>query len=209
MRLLLLIATALLAFASYMLPPLARSAYIASAAALQTAARRPVARHITPARAAGLGLPFALFSSRAPEPEPAMSANVQKSEAQWRAELSPEQFRVLRQKGTERPGSHPYDKKYDPGVYHCAGCDAPLYTSNTKFKSGCGWPAFWDTIPGAVVRHEDNSMFMQRTEIVCANCGGHLGHVFKGENFGNPIDERHCVNGISLTFKEDEVAQKK
>ncbi|KAK4689756.1 peptide-methionine (R)-S-oxide reductase, partial [Tremellales sp. Uapishka_1] len=129
---------------------------------------------------------------------------VQKSDNQWRAELSKEQFRVLREKGTERPGSSPLDKKFDEGVYTCAGCDAPLYTSKTKFNSGCGWPAFYDTVPGAVVRKEDRSMFSTRTEILCARCGGHLGHVFKGENFGNPIDERHCVNGISLNFKEDE-----
>nr|XP_018263539.1 methionine-R-sulfoxide reductase [Kwoniella dejecticola CBS 10117]OBR85697.1 methionine-R-sulfoxide reductase [Kwoniella dejecticola CBS 10117] len=128
---------------------------------------------------------------------------VKKSDDEWHAVLSPEQFRVIREKGTERPGSHAYDKKNDAGVYHCAACDAPLYTSKTKFNSGCGWPAFYDTVPGAVIRHEDRSMFMTRTEIVCANCGGHLGHVFKGEGFPNPVDERHCVNGISLNFKNE------
>merc|ERR1711879_79543 len=131
---------------------------------------------------------------------------VQKSDSEWRAELSPEQFRILRQKGTEMAGSHPFDRKSpaDQGVYTCAGCDAPLYTSKQKFKSGCGWPAFYDTVPGAVIRKEDRSMFMNRIEIMCANCGGHLGHVFKGEGFDTPTDERHCVNGISLNFKEDE-----
>ncbi|WVN86602.1 methionine-R-sulfoxide reductase [Cryptococcus depauperatus CBS 7841] len=154
-------------------------------------------------QSASFGLPFALFSSSSkvtgnmPEPK------VQKSENEWHAILSPEQFRVLRQKGTERPNSHPYDHSFDKGVYHCAGCDAPLYTSKTKFQSGCGWPAFFDTIPGAVVRYEDQTLGMTRTEITCANCGGHLGHVFKGEGFPNPTDERHCVNGISLNFKEE------
>ncbi|WWD09827.1 methionine-R-sulfoxide reductase [Kwoniella europaea PYCC6329] len=152
----------------------------------------------------GLGLPFALFSSSSSNSKmPNDNYPVKKNDDEWHAILSPEQFRVIRQKGTERPGSHAYDKKNDDGVYHCAACDAPLYTSKTKFNSGCGWPAFYDTVPGAVIRHEDKSMFMTRTEIVCANCGGHLGHVFKGEGFGNPIDERHCVNGISLNFKQE------
>ena len=102
---------------------------------------------------------------------------LQKSEAEWRAVLSPEQFRILRDKGTERPGSGEYDKKTDPGVYECAGCAAPLYRSTTKFASSCGWPAFFEGIPGAIVRNEDRSLGMQRIEIVCANCGGHLGFV--------------------------------
>jgi len=148
-------------------------------------------------------MPFALFGSSSKSNEADMSFPVKKSDQEWHAVLSPEQFRVLREKGTERPGSHAYDKKTDEGVYCCAACDAPLYKSTTKFNSGCGWPAFYDTIPGAVIRHEDKSMFMTRIEIVCANCGGHLGHVFKGEGFPTPTDERHCVNGISLTFKDE------
>ncbi|KAK1925118.1 Mss4-like protein [Papiliotrema laurentii] len=157
-------------------------------------------------RLSGLSLPFAFFSSSSSDKMSDPQPKVQKSESEWKAILSPEQFRILRQKGTEYAGSHPYDKKsaQDQGTYHCAGCDAPLYTSKTKFKSGCGWPAFYDTIPGAVIRKEDKSMFMNRIEILCANCGGHLGHVFKGEGFDTPTDERHCVNGISLNFKEDE-----
>ncbi|CAD6571644.1 MAG: hypothetical protein TREMPRED_000333 [Tremellales sp. Tagirdzhanova-0007] len=156
-------------------------------------------------RFAGFISPLALFSSSSSKQQNEMTTpKVQKSDSEWVAQLSPAQFRVLRQKGTERPGSSPFDKKTDAGVYTCAGCDAPLYTSKTKFNSGCGWPAFYDTVPGAVIRNEDRSMFMSRIEILCANCGGHLGHVFKGEKFGNPIDERHCVNGISLNFKEDE-----
>ncbi|KAI1796606.1 peptide methionine sulfoxide reductase msrB [Ganoderma leucocontextum] len=126
-----------------------------------------------------------------------------KSDAEWRAILSPEQFRVLRQKGTEPAGTGKYDKFNEEGVYTCAGCGTPLYKSTTKFSSGCGWPAFFDAIPGAVNRHEDRSFGMTRTEITCAACGGHLGHVFKGEGFPNPIDERHCVNSISLNFAEE------
>lgn len=99
---------------------------------------------------------------------------VQKSDQEWRAVLSPEQFRVLRKQGTEAPGSSPLNKHREKGVYTCAGCDAPLYTSEHKFDSGCGWPAYFDAIPGAINRHEDNSMFMKRTEITCNNCGGHV-----------------------------------
>ncbi|OMJ27883.1 Peptide methionine sulfoxide reductase B2, chloroplastic [Smittium culicis] len=128
--------------------------------------------------------------------------SVNKSVEEWRAVLSPEQFKVLRQKGTERPFVGKYTDKTDEGTYNCAGCDTPLYKSTTKFKTSCGWPSFYDAIPGAIVRHEDNSLFMKRIEIVCANCGGHLGHVFKGEGFKVPTDERHCVNSISLSFKD-------
>jgi peptide-methionine (R)-S-oxide reductase len=121
-----------------------------------------------------------------------------------------EQFRILRQKGTEAPGSGEYDKHMpSEGVYTCAGCDAPLYKANHKFKSGCGWPAYFDNIPGAVTRHTDRTFGMERTEIVCSNCGGHLGHVFKGEGYATPTDERHCVNSVSMKFSpEDKVVEK-
>ncbi|CAN1167487.1 Peptide methionine sulfoxide reductase B2, chloroplastic [Linum perenne] len=130
----------------------------------------------------------------------AMSApgSVQKSDEEWRAVLSPEQFRILRQKGTEYPGTGQYDKFYEEGVYSCAGCGAALYKSTTKFNSGCGWPAFFDGIPGAINRNADPDG--RRIEITCAACGGHLGHVFKGEGFKTPTDERHCVNSVSLKF---------
>ncbi|PFH51944.1 hypothetical protein AMATHDRAFT_74633 [Amanita thiersii Skay4041] len=130
---------------------------------------------------------------------------VNKTDDEWRAVLSPEQFRVLRQKGTERAGTGEYDNYYKDGTYLCAGCGAPLYKSATKFKSGCGWPAFFDAIPGAVNRHEDSSHGMHRTEITCTACGGHLGHVFKGEGFPTPTDERHCVNSVSLKFTDQKV----
>ncbi|KAI9429366.1 methionine sulfoxide reductase [Lactarius indigo] len=123
-----------------------------------------------------------------------------KSDDEWRAVLNPEQFRVLRLKGTERAGTGEYEHNKTTGVYSCAACDTPLYKSSTKFDSGCGWPAFYDAIPGAVSRHEDLSLGTVRTEITCTACGGHLGHVFKGEGFKTPTDERHCVNSISLSF---------
>ncbi|QSZ36099.1 hypothetical protein DSL72_007224 [Monilinia vaccinii-corymbosi] len=146
-----------------------------------------------------------------------MSYPVQKSDDEWQAILSKafqshltpshssnipeEQFRVLRKQGTEAPYVGKYDKHMpDSGVYTCAGCDAPLYKASHKFKSGCGWPAYFDNIPGAITRHTDSTLGMQRTEIVCSNCGGHLGHVFKGEGYPTPTDERHCVNSVSLKF---------
>jgi peptide-methionine (R)-S-oxide reductase len=125
------------------------------------------------------------------------------SEQEWRAKLNPEQFRVLRQKGTERPGTGIYNKHFEQGLYTCAGCNSPLYKSTQKFDSGCGWPAFFDAIPGAIKRNEDHSGGMKRIEIVCSHCDGHLGHVFKGEGFKTPTDERHCVNSISLTFSKE------
>ncbi|KAK8189995.1 Mss4-like protein, partial [Phyllosticta capitalensis] len=154
---------------------------------------------------AGPSIPFlgALFGSSARKTD--MEYPVKKSNEEWRAVLSPEQFRVLRTAGTEAPFSGEYDKHMPSGgTYNCAGCSAPLYTASQKFKSGCGWPAFFDTVPGAVVRHEDSTFGMVRTEIVCANCGGHLGHVFKGEGYPTPTDERHCVNSVSLKFAPED-----
>eukprot|EP00243_Klebsormidium_subtile_P013626 TRINITY_DN9117_c0_g1_i2.p2 TRINITY_DN9117_c0_g1~~TRINITY_DN9117_c0_g1_i2.p2 ORF type:complete len:132 (-),score=3.24 TRINITY_DN9117_c0_g1_i2:221-616(-) len=127
-----------------------------------------------------------------------MAGPVEKSEEEWRAILSPEQFRVIRQKGTERAGTGKYNKHHEDGLYLCAACDAPLYKSTTKFDSGCGWPAFFDGVPGAIKRKTDRDG--SRTEILCARCDGHLGHVFKGERFNVPTDERHCVNSVSLKF---------
>ena len=119
--------------------------------------------------------------------------------------LGPDQFRILREKGTEAPYTGKYDKHYpEQGVYTCAACNTPLYKATQKFKSGCGWPAYFDSIPGAVTRHTDTSFGMERTEIVCSHCGGHLGHVFKGEGYPTPTDERHCVNSISLKFNEND-----
>ncbi|DBA74098.1 TPA: Peptide methionine sulfoxide reductase B2, chloroplastic [Trebouxia sp. C0004] len=121
-------------------------------------------------------------------------------DSKWKEILSAEEYHILRQKGTEPAGAGKYNKVYDDGVYKCGGCGTPLYKSETKFDSGCGWPAYWDNIPGAVDRHEDNAYGMKRIEITCSNCGGHLGHVFEGEKFGNPKNERHCVNSKSVKF---------
>jgi peptide-methionine (R)-S-oxide reductase len=121
-----------------------------------------------------------------------------KTNDEWRAVLNKEQFRVLREKGTEMPYTGEYVKTTDKGIYRCAGCQAPLYTSNEKFTAHCGWPAFFDAVPGAVGRVPDADG--RRIEIVCNSCGGHLGHVFKGEGYATPTDERHCVNSISLKF---------
>ncbi|KAJ2552340.1 Peptide methionine sulfoxide reductase B3 [Coemansia sp. RSA 1933] len=129
-----------------------------------------------------------------------------KTDDEWKTILSPEQFRVLRQRGTEAPGTGEHIHTKDSGTYTCGACDAPLYVSTTKFDSGCGWPAFFDAIPGAITRIEDKSLGMVRTEIVCSNCQSHLGHVFKGEGFATPTDERHCVNSICLNFQAKDKA---
>eukprot|EP01013_Petalomonas_cantuscygni_P001928 TRINITY_DN11960_c0_g1_i1.p1 TRINITY_DN11960_c0_g1~~TRINITY_DN11960_c0_g1_i1.p1 ORF type:complete len:174 (-),score=5.91 TRINITY_DN11960_c0_g1_i1:123-644(-) len=122
---------------------------------------------------------------------------VTKSDDEWRKKLSPQQYFVLRQAGTERPGTGEYNKHYPKsGMYHCAGCDAPLYTASSKFDSGCGWPAFDAEVPGSVVRNREPD---GRIEIVCARCGGHLGHVFEGERF-TQTNARHCVNSVSIQY---------
>lgn len=130
--------------------------------------------------------------------------NLPKTQNEWRAILSPQQFAVLRESATEPPNTGKYNKSRELGVYNCAGCHSPLYKSTTKFDSGCGWPAFYEGIPNAISVKTDFSHGMERTEITCANCGGHLGHVFKGEGYKTPTNERHCVNSISLDFVPSE-----
>lgn len=123
---------------------------------------------------------------------------VQKSEAEWRAVLSPEAFRVLREHGTERPGTSPLNVEKRSGVFSCAGCGTALFRSDTKFESGTGWPSFFAPIQGAVATRTDRSFFTTRTEVHCANCGGHLGHVFP--DGPAPTGQRYCMNGVSLAF---------
>mgnify|MGYP001556236047 CR=1 FL=1 len=123
---------------------------------------------------------------------------VSMSEDEWRRKLTPEQYKVLRKHDTERAGTSPLDKKYDPGTYYCAGCGAPLFDSDTKFNSGSGWPSFYQPMDGAVETTTDRSFFMMRTEVHCQKCGGHLGHVF--DDGPKPTGLRYCMNGVALRF---------
>jgi peptide-methionine (R)-S-oxide reductase len=124
---------------------------------------------------------------------------IQKTESEWRAALSPEAFRVLRQHGTERPGTSPLNAEKRPGRFLCGGCGTPLFEATTKYESGTGWPSFYAPLEGAVGTHMDRSLFMVRTEVHCAHCGGHLGHVFP--DGPPPTGQRFCMNGIAMTFE--------
>ena len=129
-----------------------------------------------------------------------MVARVQKSDEEWRRELTPEQYEVLRRKGTERPWSGEYAGTKDAGTYRCAGCGAELFRSDTKFESGTGWPSFYEpATPDSVETEEDRSLFMRRTEVLCAACGGHLGHVF--EDGPAPTGLRYCINSAALELE--------
>ncbi|MBS0250028.1 MAG: peptide-methionine (R)-S-oxide reductase MsrB [Proteobacteria bacterium] len=123
---------------------------------------------------------------------------VTKTDAEWRKELTPEQYDVLRKQGTERAGTSPLDANDAPGTYLCAGCQLALFSSATKYHSGTGWPSFWKPLDGAVDTSVDNSYFMTRTEVHCHRCGGHLGHVF--EDGPKPTGLRYCMNGVALKF---------
>ncbi|MDB9514653.1 peptide-methionine (R)-S-oxide reductase MsrB [Kamptonema animale CS-326] len=123
---------------------------------------------------------------------------ITKTEEEWRTMLTPQQFQVLRQHGTERAHTSPLDKEYGKGIYACAGCDLPLFSSETKFDSGTGWPSFFDPIPGAIGTSVDNSLFTTRIEVHCRRCGGHLGHVF--DDGPKPTGKRYCMNGVALKF---------
>lgn len=127
------------------------------------------------------------------------SFEVTRTEAEWRAMLTPLQYRVMREEGTERAGTSPLDKVFDPGTYHCRGCDLALYSSETKYDSGTGWPSFWASLPGAIGTREDRRFFMRRTECHCRRCGSHLGHIF--DDGPPPTGKRHCLNGASLVFR--------
>jgi peptide-methionine (R)-S-oxide reductase len=129
---------------------------------------------------------------------PGKTFEIVKSDAEWRAQLTVEQFRVLREHGTERAGTSPLDKEYGSGLYRCAGCDLPVFSSDAKFDSGTGWPSFWAPLEEAVETTTDRSFFMVRTEIHCRRCGGHLGHVF--EDGPAPSGLRYCMNGAALSF---------
>lgn len=124
---------------------------------------------------------------------------ITKTDAEWRATLTPEQYRVLRGHGTERAGTSPLNLEKRPGTYRCAGCGSPLFDASAKYESGTGWPSFFRALPGAVGTRIDRSFFMTRTEVHCARCGGHLGHVFP--DGPAPTGERYCMNGVALVFE--------
>lgn len=125
--------------------------------------------------------------------------DVVKSEDDWKALLSPMEYHVLREAGTERAFTGEYTDTKTEGTYTCRACDAVLFTSDTKFDSHCGWPSFWSPLAGdSVVLLEDRTLGMKRVEVRCANCGSHLGHVFEGEGYGTPTDQRYCINSVSI-----------
>jgi peptide-methionine (R)-S-oxide reductase len=124
---------------------------------------------------------------------------VTKTEAEWRKTLTPAQFQILRKHATETPGTSPLNNEHRKGTFYCAGCDLPLYSSETKFDSGTGWPSFWKPLPGAIGTSEDRSYFTVRTEVHCHRCGGHLGHVF--DDGPKPTGLRYCMNGGAMVFR--------
>ncbi len=130
----------------------------------------------------------------------ALSANFEivKTDAEWKALLTPPQFATLRKEATEAPGTSPLLEEHRKGTFNCVGCDLPIFSSDTKFDSGTGWPSFFDHLPNAIGSQEDNSLFASRTEVHCRRCGGHLGHVF--DDGPKPTGLRYCMNGVALKF---------
>lgn len=149
----------------------------------------------------GAGVSRLLGGSKESE---AGSFPVSRTDEEWRATLTPEQYRVLRDHGTERAGTSPLNGEKRPGTFFCAGCGEALFSSETKYESGTGWPSFYRPIEGAVGTSRDTTFFMTRTEVHCARCGGHLGHVF--EDGPRPTGLRYCMNGVAMSFKPAEGA---
>ena len=143
-------------------------------------------------------LAASLFPRRAPAAASSEVFEVSYTDAEWRARLTPEQYRILRKEGTERAGSSPLNKEHRAGTFACAGCALPLFSSKTKFDSGTGWPSFWQPLEHAVDTLEDRSFGMTRTAVNCGNCGGHLGHVF--DDGPRPTGLRYCMNGVAMNF---------
>ena len=151
--------------------------------------------------AAGAGLlgGYALFGSNRSSHAREGKFEVRYSQADWKKRLTPAQYSVLRQEKTERAGSSQLNKEKRKGIYACAGCGLPLFSSATKFESGTGWPSFWKPLPNAIGTRADNTFFMKRTEVHCRRCGGHLGHVF--DDGPKPTGLRYCMNGVAMKFR--------
>lgn len=147
---------------------------------------------------AGAGVVAAFLVSRQGSAKPGQF-EITRSPAEWRRILGPQRYEVLREAGTERPFSSPLNKEHRRGIFACAGCGLPLFSSATKFDSGTGWPSFFRPLPKAVVTRPDRSLLMERTEVLCRRCGGHLGHVF--EDGPKPTGLRYCMNGLALKFR--------
>ena len=142
---------------------------------------------------------FAAIAAGLSAPARAKRFEVELSDAQWRSKLGPDRYRILRQAGTERPYSSPLNKEKRKGIYACAGCNLPLFSSAAKFDSGTGWPSFWKPLPNAIGTSRDRALGMIRVEEHCRRCGGHLGHIF--DDGPPPTGKRHCINGLSLIFR--------
>jgi len=156
-------------------------------------------RRILLASTAGLFGFAALRWLRGEAAQAAEKFEVEKTDAEWRAQLTPQQYEILRKEGTERPWTSPLLKEHRKGTFACAGCDLPLFSSETKFESGTGWPSFFRPLENAVSTREDRTFGMKRVEAHCRRCGGHLGHVF--EDGPKPTGLRYCMDGYALTFR--------
>ncbi|MDQ3080481.1 MAG: peptide-methionine (R)-S-oxide reductase MsrB [Pseudomonadota bacterium] len=148
---------------------------------------------------AAIGATFAAFGRSSPAAAAAERFEVTRTPAEWKRRLGPDRYRILRQAGTEAPFTSPLNKEKRRGTFACAGCALPLFSSATKYDSGTGWPSFYAALPNAIRTKNDGALGMTRTEEHCRRCGGHLGHIF--DDGPRPTGKRHCVNGLSLTFK--------